>query len=418
MKHSFYTWFLATFLSLSSIVFANELEIELESGNSINIDAYPSDGNTLLIYLPAGYGFGKGYKITAKQLAENGYDVWALDLHNSYMIPKYKSSVNRFNIDDLVNLVAIAEQKSFKKILFVTMGRGAQVALKIAYQWQLKNPDSNLLQGHIFHSPHLIDGRPDLGSKAKYIDIAKYSNLPIYILLPQFGTKFVRSKEILTQLKQGGSTVFMQHLTGVGYGFHMKESSKLSKLGIKAKKHLASTYHQAIQLMKTVESAKIITTNKNLNTVAKVTFSEPILQKYNGKQHMPLRLKALNGKVVDISDYKGQVVLVNFWASWCNPCVVEIPSLVRLQQKFNPKEFKIITINVAEPQNKINKFIKKVKFNLPILLDDNGQVVKKWGVYAYPSNFLIDRNGIIRYGYRGALKWDKQGVIDIIKSLL
>ncbi|WXU00243.1 MAG: Thiol-disulfide oxidoreductase ResA [Catillopecten margaritatus gill symbiont] len=418
MKCSFYSGFLAIYLALSSVVFAGKFEVELESGNSISVNAYPSNGDTLLIYLPAGRGFGRGYRITAKQLAENGYDVWALDLHASYMIPKYKSSVNRFNIDDLVNLVAIAEQKSFKKILFVTMGRGAQVALKIAYQWQLKNPDSNLLKGHIFHSPHLIDGRPGLGSQAKYIDIAKYSNLPIYILLPQFGTKFLRAQEIATQLKQGGSAVFTHRLTGVGYGFHMKKPSKLSKFGIKAKKQLASTYHQAIQLMKTLKPAKIVTTDKDLNAVIKTTFSDPILHKYNGKQQMPLRLKTLDGKVADINDYKGQVVLINFWASWCRPCVTEIPSLVRLQQKFNQKDFKIITINVAEPKNKIDKFIKKVGLTLPILLDDNGQAVKDWGVYAYPSNFLIDKNGTIRYGYRGALEWDEQGVVDIIQSLL
>jgi thiol-disulfide isomerase/thioredoxin len=412
-------WFLGGCIFSCSAVFAGEeLEVELKSGNTISIDAYPSKSDTLFIYLPSGRGFGVGYKATAKQLATNGYNVWALDLHSSYMIAKYRSSVNRFNVDDLVNLIAIAKAKSFKNIYFLTTGRGVQLALKTAYQWQLKNPNSDLLKGHIFHSPHLIDGRPSLGSVAKYINISKVSNLPIYVLLPQFGTKFMRSKEIYSQLKTGGSAVFMHRLTGVGSGFHMKNMQDLSKLGIKAKTGLADTYHQAVQLMKTTSVPKILPTDADINANTKVTLSEPFLQKYNGKQNLPLTLKTLEGKTVQITDYKGQVLLINFWASWCNPCIVEIPSLVRLQQKFNQKAFKIITINIGETQHKIAKFIKKVELLLPVLLDDNGQAVKDWGVYAYPSNFLIDKDGVIRYGYRGALEWDNQGVVDIVQSLL
>ncbi len=416
MNRNFYSWL---FVFLSSISFAGQdLEIELKSGNTISIDTYYSEGETLFIYLPSGRGFGKGYKTTAKQLAENGVDVWALDLHGSYMIPKYKSSINRFNIDDLVDLIAIAKNKSFKNIFFVATGRGAQLALKIAYQWQLHNPNSTLLKGHIFHSPHLIDGKPDLGGVAKYVNISKVSHLPVYVLLPQFGTKFMRSKEIENQLKQGGSAVFIHRLTGVGYGFHMKKVRNLSKLGIKAKERLANTYRQAMRLMKTIQVPKISPPDVDINASAKVTFSAPLLQKYHGKQNLPLKLKTLDGKIAKISDYKGQVLLINFWASWCNPCIKEIPSLVRLQQKFNSKYFKIITINVGESQHKITKFVKKIGLTLPILLDESGQAVKEWGVYAYPSNFLIDKEGVIRYGYRGALEWDDQNIINTVQSLL
>ncbi len=74
---------------------------------------------------------------------------------------------------------------------------------------------------------------------------------------------------------------------------------------------------------------------------------------------MSLKLKTLDGKVFDINDYKNQVLLINFWASWCNPCIKEIPSLVRLQEKFKGQYFKIITINIGEPKDRIIKFVKK-----------------------------------------------------------
>ncbi|CAB9540447.1 hypothetical protein [uncultured Gammaproteobacteria bacterium] len=412
-------WLSLFFLTISFVVFAgDDLEIEVTSGNTISIDTYPADGDTLFLYLPSERGLGKGYVATAKQLAFSGINVWAVDLHGSYMVAKYRSSVNRFDVDDLLELIAKAKEKSFKNIFFLTSGRGAQLALKIAYQWQLKNPNSRLLKGHIFHSPHLLEGKPALGSAAQYINIAKHSNLPIYILLPQFNTKFLRGNEIANKLKQGGSSVFLHRLIGVDSGFHTHEIKYLSKLDIKARRNLPITYQKAMQLMKSINIPKILTTDKDLNAVSKVVLSGSILQKYHGKQGMPLKLKTLKGKTLDINDYKNQVLLINFWASWCSPCVAEIPSLVRLQKKFKGQNFKIITINIGDSKDRIIKFAKKVELSLPVLLDNNGKIAKDWGVYAYPSNFLIDKKGVIRYGYRGALEWDKQSVVNTINSLL
>ena len=416
MKHY---WLSIVCLLFASMAYAGEhLDIELDSGDAVSIDAYKAEGETLFLYLPSERGLGKGYVSTAQQLAFDGHDVWVADLHSSYMIPKSRSSINRFNANDLLGLLAHAREKSFKNVYFISSGRGTQLALKMAYYWQLKHPDSHLLKGHIFHSPHLIDGKPDLGSAARYVNIAKHSNLPIYVLLPQFGTKFLRGNEIVNKLQQGGSPVFLHRLTGVHGGFHMRRESDLSKPGIKARGNLAETYQNAAQLMKAMHAPKILTTDKNLNTNAKVVFSESVLQKYQGKQNLPLELKTLEGKTLNINDYKNQVLLINFWASWCNPCVTEIPSLVRLQEKFKGQNFKIITINIGESKERIVKFVKKVGLTLPVLFDPDGEATKDWGVYAYPSNFLIDKQGVIRYGYRGALEWDKQSVVETIKTLL
>ena len=145
-------WLGLILILLSSVVFAGEeLEIELSSGDTISIDVYVSGGDTLFLYLPSERGFGKGHMPTVQQLALDGYDVWVADLHSSYMIPTYRSSIDRFKINDLIELVDIAKNKSFKKIFFLTSGRGAQLALRVAYQWQLNNPKSDLLRGHILH---------------------------------------------------------------------------------------------------------------------------------------------------------------------------------------------------------------------------------------------------------------------------
>lgn len=411
-------WLSLIFILLSSVVASEELEIELSSGSTISIDTYTSSGDTLFLYLPSERGFGKGHMPTVQQLALDGYDVWVADLHNSYMIPKYRSSIDRFNINDLIELVDIAKNKSFKKIFFLTSGRGAQLALKVAYQWQLNNPKSDLLRGHILHSPHLIDGKPDLGRIAKYIDVTKYSNLPIYMLLPQFGTKYFRGEEIAKQLEGGGSSVFIHRFKGVHGGFHRRDVKDLTKIDVKAKDSLSKVYTRAARLMNTVSISKPLTANKNIQKSSKVILSEPMLKFYQGKQNIQLKLNTFDDKLIDISKYKGRVILLNFWASWCRPCVKEIPSLVRLQQQFDQDDFKIITINIGESKEQIIEFMKKVKMELPIMLDTDGQAIRDWGVYAYPSNFVLDRKGVIRYAYRGALEWDSQSIISTIKKLL
>jgi thiol-disulfide isomerase/thioredoxin len=240
----------------------------------------------------------------------------------------------------------------------------------------------------------------------------------VYLLLPQFGTKYFRGEEIATQLKKGGSKVFVHRFKNVHGGFHMRNVKDLTKIDVKAKDGLSDTYHQAVQLMSTVNIFKPFTVDQKLQKSSKVVFSEPALKPYKGKQRIRLRLKTFDDQILDISSYKDQVVLLNFWASWCKPCVKEIPSLMRLQQQFKDQSFQIITINVGESKKDMVGFLKKVKLELPIMLDTDGQAVKNWGVYAYPSNFVLDKNGITRYAYRGALEWDAPEIVNTIKELL
>ncbi|SMN12927.1 Thioredoxin family protein [Bathymodiolus heckerae thiotrophic gill symbiont] len=404
---------------LPAFVYAGEaLEIELTSGNTISIDAYAADDEILFLYLPSERGLGKGYVATAQQLSFFEKSVWAVDLHSSYMAPKHRSSINRFNIDDLVELIDISQTKGFKTLFFVASGRGAQLALKAAHQWQLTNPDADYLKGHILHSPHLISGSPALGSKANYVDIAKASNLPIYVLLPQYGTKYFRADEIAQNLKIGGSSVFIHRLRDVHGGFHMRDDKDLTKQDIKAKSSLSDIYLMAVDLMSTVQIPSVLKVKNSIKAKRTISFNAPELKPYTSKQNIALALNTYQGKQMNINNFKGKALLVNFWASWCKPCVKEIPSLIRLQQKLKDRGFVVITVNIGESHKQIKAFMQKVKFDFPIMMDTQGKAIKDWGVYAFPSNFLLDKNGVIRYAYLGALEWDAKPIVETIKSIL
>lgn len=129
-------------------------------------------------------------------------------------------------------------------------------------------------------------------------------------------------------------------------------------------------------------------------------------------------LRDMDGREHRLSQYRGKGVLLNFWATWCPPCVEELPSLQRLQEHSKTKNFVVLTVDVGEPAELIKPFLDKVSANnLIVLLDLEGKAHKEWNVYVFPTTFLIDTEGKIRYGAAGALAWDAPDIIRIIERV-
>ena len=143
------------------------------------------------------------------------------------------------------------------------------------------------------------------------------------------------------------------------------------------------------------------------------------LEPYRGEPTPPpLVLPDLNGKPHDLADYRGRVVLVNFWATWCPPCVHEMPSMQRLNEKMAGKPFAILAVDMAETEADVKKFMAKVKVDFTILMDRDGKVLQRWKVFAFPTSFLVSPDGKIRYALFGPLEWDSEDVVRIIEGLL
>ncbi len=143
------------------------------------------------------------------------------------------------------------------------------------------------------------------------------------------------------------------------------------------------------------------------------------LKEYKGFiSPLAIKLEDTNGEIIEKNNYKGQVTIINFWATWCPPCVQEIPSLNRLKKKMQGLPFELISINYAEEKKTILEFMKKVNVEFPVLLDKDGGFAKKWNVITYPSTFIIDKEGKIKYGVNAAIEWDDPEFIKKIKALL
>ena len=129
-------------------------------------------------------------------------------------------------------------------------------------------------------------------------------------------------------------------------------------------------------------------------------------------------LKDLNGNEGHLEDYRGKVIFLNFWATWCSACLVEMPSMEKLYSEFKNKGFIILAVDMQEDIEKVRKFKEKFKLSFPILLDAEGVVVSHNGVNAIPATFLIDRAGYLHAAALGARDWASGDAFLLIKHLL
>lgn len=142
------------------------------------------------------------------------------------------------------------------------------------------------------------------------------------------------------------------------------------------------------------------------------------LKEYKGDRNpSPLDLRNMHGKRVVRDDYRGKVTVVNFWATWCPPCVEEIPMLNRLSGKMEDQNFELLSVNFGQDKATIRDFLKKVNVEFPVLLDEGGRTSGSWNTIVLPSTFVIGPDGKFAYAVNAAIEWDSQEVVEALKKL-
>jgi thiol-disulfide isomerase/thioredoxin len=131
------------------------------------------------------------------------------------------------------------------------------------------------------------------------------------------------------------------------------------------------------------------------------------LAPYTGAAQPPaLVLKDLAGQTHDLGAYRGKVVVLNFWATWCPPCVREMPSMQKLSERLRDRPFVMLAVNMGESDDEIRAFLGRVPVSFPILPDRDGSVLKRWRVFAFPTSFVLDPEGRIRLAAFGEVDWE------------
>lgn len=129
-------------------------------------------------------------------------------------------------------------------------------------------------------------------------------------------------------------------------------------------------------------------------------------------------LKSLTGENLKLSELRGNVVLLNFWASWCGPCRQEMPLLEKMHNKYKGLGFTVMGVNVEEDSSKAKAMAKKDKLSFPVLFDTQSQVSKAYQVSAMPSTVIIDRDGKVRYLHKGYKPGDEKTYTQWVKKLI
>lgn len=129
-------------------------------------------------------------------------------------------------------------------------------------------------------------------------------------------------------------------------------------------------------------------------------------------------LRDMTGKNVTLSAFKGKVVLLNFWATWCPPCRAEMPSLNKLYQEKKSRGFEVIAISTDRSLSSVKDFLEKNKVSFPVLFDGDRTAAKVYRVFSMPTTFLIDRNGTIVEKFYGEYNWTEAETKSKIEKLL
>ncbi|KPJ95104.1 MAG: hypothetical protein AMJ55_04780 [Gammaproteobacteria bacterium SG8_15] len=393
------------------------LAIDDETDATLTI--FPANGDQLLIWIPSYATPAETVEDIADQLQHLKVEVWYVDLLEARFLPKTGSSVYKIPDNDIVVLLRHAEKVTNKKIYLYAESRATIPALQGLRLWQQSAVNHSRFGGLLLNSPYFYVETPDPGQLADLMPVVNATNLPIYILQPEQSPRYWQLKDTVPALEKSGSDVFVHVLRKLRGRFHFRPDATNAET--RFTRQFGHIVYQSMQLLNSVNNKSRVVTTGELETVTvREGKKDRYLQAYQGvTEPPPLRLPAMDGTTIDLKQFDNQVVLVNFWATWCPPCVHEMPSMQRLSEKLTGDPFVILGVNIAEDHATVENFLQsKINVDFPILMDTAGNSLRQWNVMAFPTSFVIDKQGKIRYALFGSIDWDTAEIINKIETLI
>ncbi|MCG6937387.1 MAG: TlpA family protein disulfide reductase [Gammaproteobacteria bacterium] len=392
------------------------LDLTLSNDEIISITRFGNQGDRIL-WIPSEYGVNKErhFKLL-RSLSELHYEVWLVNLHESYFIPPGRSSYTRIPAEDIAELIQKSLPLDNRKLFIVATGRGAVLSLLAIRHRENTSASDNRPGGIIMLHPNFQADTPTPGEAIQYLPIVDSAQLPAFIIQPKKSNKYWYLEDLVARLSNGGSHVYTQVIDQASDGFVSRpdvnkiEEQKASELPLQIARAIRVLAKTAIPASRKLLAEDV---SWEVSPVAET------LQPYAVDSLAPgLQLDDTAGKRRKLQDYDGKVVLLNFWASWCPPCVEEIPSLGRLQKAFSKEDLVVLSVDIGESKKEVENFLQQAPAEFPVLLDPDGSMVKPWKVIALPMTFVIDRNGMIQLAYFGGLQWDNPDVVAQLQKLV
>jgi thiol-disulfide isomerase/thioredoxin len=384
-------------------------------GQEVDVEVRPAQGDLLLLWLYELERDRPGFRGTLEVLEGAGIEVWLADPLAAAFLPRSNEHQRTLRGDSVAALLDAALTQSPKRILLMGHDRMALPLLRGLRQWQATGPGPSRLAGAVLLYPNLFGQNPIAGEEPGLDPVVEATHYPLLVLQPEAGSLRRRMGPVLEALWAGGAAAFVQLVPGVRDWYLLHETGA-DPAEAEATRQLPGQLRNAAALLAAAP--------RPAAPVAPPPAPAPVTTALRGLVQRPVAtppgfsLRDTQGRETRLADQLGAVTLVNFWATWCPPCVEEIPSMNALARHYDPADFRIVSINFQEGPEQVAAFLRQVDVDFPVLLDRNGDVSAEWRVFAFPSSFLLDREGRVRYSVNSAIPWDEPGVMAIIDGLL
>lgn len=390
-----------------------EVMVRAHDGNELPVYQYPARGEYLVLWI-GGSGWHDRTTRLAMDFAHAGIEVWQIDFAEALLQTSGSNFLRNLDARYVADVIDAAHLRTGKKVILFTQAYGAIPLLRGATLWQQRDKLNGKLLGAIIFSPDLVTGLPALGKDPEYLDITRKTNIPMIILQGGLRSSAAQFLRMLHELWSNNHHVYYSVLPGIAGMFYRDEPNAETLAKLKALPGEMPRYFRLLEATPwQISKGNYVQPRE----AAKVSLDIKLRAFQGNPQPLPIQLKDISGRTLKLEDYRGKVTVVNFWATWCPPCVEEIPSLNRLREEMQGEEFELISINFAETPKTVNEFMKRVNVEFPVLIDPSGKVSQQWNVIGFPSTFVIGKDGKIKYGVNAAIHWDAPEVIEALKAL-
>ena len=400
---------------LVAAVLVQARDVRLADGIDVPVSVHAARGDALLLWLPSGIPGATSDALLAEKMRAHGIEVWRADVLEARFLPALESSLEQVPDSDIVALIEAA-RASGRRVTLLASARAGLLALRGAHAWQTAHPGAAGLDGVILLHPNLYLGPPEPGREAEFHPVVARTHLPVHVIQPEKSPWRFRLDALKPALERGGARVTLQFLPGVRDRYYFRADATPEEDAETVQ--LPARVRSAIDSLRQASAVKPAVKAPAARPATPRTVVRG-LQPYTGNPlSPPLQLLDLEGRTQDLAQLRGRVVLVNFWASWCPPCVREMPSMQRLKEKLAGRPFTILAVNMAEPDKDVRAFLAKMNVDFPVPMDRDGAVLKRWKVFVFPTSFVLDVEGNIRLGVFGEVEWDNPEVMEKIVALL
>ncbi len=397
---------------------AHALTIQDEADNELQIEVMAAEGELLTLWFTDLVEEQRPhFRQLLRSLQQSGIEVWTTRVLEDLFLTREDSAIMGLDGSRIAALIEAAQQQSEKDILLLSYDKMSIALLRGIRYWQQHYKNRGRVAGAALLYPNLFIAPTRAGDHPTPAPILSQTNVPLVLFQPQQGQHAKRADQVMERLWAAGSAATLFPLQGIRDWYIMHEPGKYPAEA-PVRKRLPRQLKQLAKQMRFYPFPEAALPEQPATEIT--VEHDPYRLISIPEQPLAPDFTLLNphGTPYTLNQLRGKVVLVNFWASWCPPCIEEMPSMNSIYQRYREQGLEMLGINFQEEPTQITQFLKKVKVDFPVLFDHDGKVAHQWNVFSMPTSFLVDREGRVRYSVSRSIHWDLPETIAILDKLI